>query len=1071
MNSFMSALPGRCLLLLGGYLGLALLSPHLSSLDLGIPAIWLANALACAMLVGNPPRHWPALLGSMTLAATLAQTLTQDTSLTSFYLQAPHLLEVVVAAWLLRRCSAAKHLHHNPRALIKTLLRGCLWPVLLSASLNATLINQLQPGDYGDYWLISFASSCIGSLAMLPLFLHLQQRSVQQNLAEFSSLLSPALLLLCLGLSLLALQFLPFPFVYIGLPLLLTAFYLSFANVALIGSTMAIMISMTLSTGFFPLPPMTATWQSLLLYLPIAAVLLPPLLLASSLQQSRQREQDFRLSEERFRGALAFAGTGFALATHDGEIREANQRLGEILDYPPEQLPGLQLLDLTYPEDRRLHSTHLQNLLQGRCNYFAIEQRLLNRQGAPLWTHVTISLLPGKGGSEELIVQIEDIREKVEAQQKQKLMRMAAEKANRTKNEFLANMSHEFRTPMSGVMGIVQLLEHTELTRTQRKYLDMLRDAGNALLAVINDILDFAKIESGHLQLNPTAFALDDLLSRMASLMTVIAGDRDLELLIHVDAQVPPQLLLDRQRLEQVLINLTSNAIKFTRQGEVELNIGLRQLNGHPRLQITVRDTGIGMSPQQQERLLDLREPGTDNHTQSQSGAGIGLAISMRLIALMGGSLSVQSQPEKGSSFSFDLPLKTAEPAALPAAPPADLAGLRILLVDDNLRCRQVLWQLLSDCRCSVDCAESQEQALAFFRQAQQSKRPYQLLLLDWSLPNNDGLRCYARLKGSFGREVPPTLLMVNAFARDQLASQSQPLPVTGLLLKPITRNELHEHLREALQTIAPATPLPDANPVALQGSRLLLVEDDALNRIVIKSLLEQLGAQVLTASDGQEAVNLLRARQQTIDAVLMDVQMPGLDGISATRLIRQDLGHQLPILAMSAGVSGEEQKACLEAGMNDFIAKPIELNSLLATLHRHRHGSSAAAVSASNETGHLNPETLNLLCSADEPTYTSITRLVADLLQRGLAPVQDIRECWQADRSEEAARLTHTLRGSLGTLGATALPGLTVQLETALRQAQHPHIPQLLSQLEEEYGALLLALEHWLNEHPLAAS
>lgn len=1063
-------LAGDCLLLYLGYLGLALLSLYLSRQGPGVASIWLANALAIAVLFYHPKRHWLWLLPAMALGNLSAELIFGDPLGISLFFSGINLLEVSLAATLLQRHAVGNEsLQSSPRTLLRILRNGAVWPVLLGATLGAAGLSQLQQGRFIDLWLVWFASSCTGSVALLPLMLCWRQQGLAHLLSEFHPLLTPAALMGCLGLSILALLYLPFPFVYLSAPLLLATFYLSFANVALFNACLAILVSGMLSLGLLIPPPLTASWQAMLLYLPILAVLIPPLLLSASLQQARRRELDFRISEQRFRGALAFAGTGVALASHDGLITEANQRLCQMFGYRREELLGTHHLDLCHPDDRNLSRERLDELLAGKCDFYALDKRFLNSNGQPFWAHVTVSRLPRKNDDDELIVQVDDISEKVESQHKLNQLRIAAEKANRTKSEFLANMSHEIRTPMNGVLGIAQLLERTELNNTQRKYLDMLHDAGKSLLAVINDILDFAKIEAGRLQLSPGEFELDDLVSHMASLMTLQAGERDLELLIHIDAQVPRRLLADRNRLEQILANLTDNAIKFTPHGEVELSIGMRQSDTQNLLRFCVRDTGIGIGALQQSTLFDAPDAGDPLRAGHTHTNGLGLAISKRLVQLMGGEMGLISAANQGSQFWFDLPLKQAPSGSAVTLPEIDaLAGLRVLLVEDHPRSQQIIWQQLCGYRCSVDCANSSASAESLFEQALIAKRPYQLLLIDWQMPGENGLQTLARLNEHAPKAMPPCLLMVNAFARAHLTSAGAQLPVAALLLKPVIRSSLQRHMLEALQH--PQSLLPDAllrEQQPLRGTHLLLVEDNHLNQMVAQGILEQLGARVSLAGDGLQALEHLRQVEQHFDLVLMDIQMPGMDGFTATRLIREELGLQLPILAMSAGVSRAEREQCLAAGMNAFIAKPIEQHLLLKILRPYLPSSSNAAVAIAQPSMVFNADNLQRLCEASPDVHQTMAGLVSSAIERGLQPLEEIREAWRNRQPEEISRLLHIQRGSLATLGAVSLPALCLRIEESIRLQQADRIEPLLDDLDREFRALLDALQQWLRDHP----
>ncbi|MBB1518131.1 response regulator [Aquipseudomonas guryensis] len=1074
MNSRQPPLLREALLLALCYAGAALLALYLTRQPSSMANLWPANAIACAFLVMHPLRRWPLLLLAVALTNIACELLFGDALRVALYFTAVNLCEIALAAWLVQRCGMASAFTDNPRALLTILLNGCFWPALAGASLGALALSQMQMGSYRDLWLSWFASACTGAVAVLPLALIWRQRGSAALLAALDPLLTPALLMLSMGVSILALLFLPFPFVYLSVPLILTALYLNVINVALFNLCVALLVSALLSFGYFIPPPFIAQWQHLLLYLPILVVMLPALLLASSLQQARLRESDFRISEQRFRGALAFAGTGVALANSQGQICEANSRLCEMFGYPRAQLLGMHHLDLSHPDDRTSSHDKLAELLAGEIAYYALDKRLLRHDGQPFWAHVTVAHLPGHDGADELIVQIDDINDKVEAQHKLNLLRIAAEKANRTKSEFLANMSREIRTPMNGVLGIAHLLGNTELNATQRKYLDMLRDAGKSLLAVISDILDFSKIEAGRLQLEPVRFELQELLRQMASLMTLLAGNRDVELLIQVTPEVPQQLHADRQRLQQVLVNLVANAIKYTQQGEVELRIELQASGEGRQLLFSVIDTGIGMS---QTQLNNLHEVFTQEHasqSRRHTDVGLGLEISARLVELMGGRMAVRSTPSQGSAFQFSLPLANhLDGPPLPDLP-EQFHGLRVLLVDDNQKSRQILLQLLESLHCQVDQADSGSVAHLLLQQAGAAQQPYDLLLVDWNMAELNGLQTLAMLAESSPTALPPSLLMVNAFAREHLTANGRQLPVNDLLLKPVIRSSLLGALQEILSqphTTPSSEPAPRRE---LQAMRILLVEDNLLDQIVTQGILEQQGARLTLASDGRHAIDLLRQQPEAFDLVLMDVQMPGMDGITATRIIRQDLRLRLPVVAMSAGVSHAERAECEQAGMDLFIAKPVDISALLSNLKRLRYTPGDLKTIGAHlplpgeSSALLAVDTLDLLCTVNPQMRQSLRALVKELIARGNEPLRQTAQALQEGREADAISLIHTLRGSLGSLGAISLPPMSLRLEDAIRRGDQAQIELQLQLLDNELDGLLRAFNDWLRQRTL---
>ena len=1050
------------------YLSFAIFALMLTRQPNAVASIWLANAVACAFLIESPRRQWPGLLLATAISNCAAELLFGDQLYVALYFSLTNIIEISFAAWLVQRSGLAEHFTDSPKALGRVMLSACSVPMLASASLGALGLSMMGVDDYRDLWLVWFASSCTGMVALLPLALLWRQRGVWELLKVYDILTTPAQLLICLAFSLLVLLYLPFPFVYLSVPLVLVALYLSFAHVALFNCCMAILISILISLGYFIAPPFTETWQSLLLYLPILVMLVPALLLAASVEQSRRRERDFQLSEARFRSALEFAGTGFALASRDGRITEANLRLCEMLGYDREELIGRQNTELGHPDDAKISRDKLDTLLSGRTSYYSLDKRFLRRSGESFWAHVTVATVPGQFSAGEIIIQIDDISEMIEAQRKLNQLRIAAEKANRTKSEFLANMSHEIRTPMNGVLGITQLLENTELNATQRQYLDMLRNAGKSLLSVINDILDFSKIEAGHLQLSPVEFELEELVTHTSSMMMVLVGSKDIELLVSIDPQVPAKILADQHRLEQVLINLVGNAMKFTEQGEVELSIRLQQQGTNSSLLFSVRDTGIGISHEHQSRLFQAFEQVDGSMTRQYGGTGLGLAISKRLVNLMDGDIGVKSGPLKGSLFWFSLPLRT---VSAPPVFPQILHGKRVLLIDRNLHCRDNITQLLHQFGATVTATQTSTSAEELLKQARHLQTPFQLTLLDLATTPADEQQILQQLAQAAG-QLPPTLLLVNAFDREQRADS----PAQHLLLKPVTRTSLLRALHEVLESPAAGNTPHIANEKpreSLAGRHVLLVEDNQLNQVVARGILEHLGAQVSIVGDGQQAVDLLAQTPAAFDLVLMDVQRPVMDGFTATRLIRQQLHLTLPVLAMSAGVTSAEREQCTDAGMNDFIAKPVNIDNLLNTILLHlspdaqNNPASTSTLEPAASTEIFSSTTLDQLCATSTQMHQTLAELVVEVLQRGPAPVQEARQAWQEQRPEDAARIVHTLRGGMGTLGAVSLPELTLQLEQALKQGDALQSERLLSQLEVEFALLLQAFADWLAANP----
>jgi two-component system, sensor histidine kinase and response regulator len=783
--------------------------------------------------------------------------------------------------------------------------------------------------------------------------------------------------------------------------------------------------------------------------------------ISEDITERKQAEEALRKSEEKFRDLYDNAPVGYHEYDREGRITSVNQTDLEMLGYAAEEMIGRFVWKFNAEEESAREGVRAK--LEGTAPPATELQRTyLRKDGTTLPVLIKDRfILDEKNQIQSIRCTIQDITERNRAAEELQKAKEVAEAATRAKSDFLANMSHEIRTPMNAIVGLSYLALKTDLTTKQRDYMNKIQTSAHNLLGLLNDILDLSKIEAGKLEIETTNFSLDQVMNNVADVVSLKAEEKGLGIYFRTAPDVPRELVGDPLRLGQVLLNLIGNAVKFTETGEIVVSTEFVVKEAEQvRLRFSVRDTGIGLSKEQKAKLFQPFTQADGSTTRKYGGTGLGLAISKQLVERMGGEIEVESTPEAGSAFSFTVLLGTQEKARVRTSTISfSPQNLKALVVDDSLIAQDILKTMLISMSLDVTTVYSGEEAL---KKLEDREDFYDLVLLDWRLPGMNGLETARQIRTRLHPRKNPKIFLVTAYGREELMRQAEVLELDGFLIKPISESLLFNTIMEVFgsEGLSPTAPPSQASVTEtakrIAGARVLVVEDNEINRQVAQEILEGFGLRVEIAPNGREAVKMVEEGDNPFDAVLMDLQMPEMDGHEATRFIRKTLKNSaLPIIAMTAHALESERDNCLRSGMNDYVSKPVDPDRLLAALARWvrpRPGPDPGQPSGTppkdlpEQLPGIDIEAALKRLMGNRKLFI---KLLCDFGKNYGGIVGQIRDALAREDMASVRRTVHTLKGVAGNLSATKVYEAAQDMEIAIRKADHARIAAGLDQLE----------------------
>jgi two-component system, sensor histidine kinase and response regulator len=765
---------------------------------------------------------------------------------------------------------------------------------------------------------------------------------------------------------------------------------------------------------------------------------------------------------------VEFATDAVVGADLDGTITSWNRGAERMLGFRMEDILGKHMSTLLPEAGHDDFNSILESVRAGRrVSHFETKWRMGN--GASVDVSLSVShVRDAEGAIVGFSTVARDVTENRKAQDELLRAKSAAEAASRAKSEFLANMSHEIRTPMNGILGMTELALDTALNFEQREYLELVKISASGLLNVINDILDFSKIEAGRLELDPVEFGLRATIDDTMKTLALGADRKGLELAVDVADEVPERLVGDPGRLRQVLVNLVGNAVKFTSAGEVVVSISLDSSRDHEvSLKFAVTDTGIGIPAYQHESIFEAFTQVDGSTTRRFGGTGLGLTISSRLVTLMGGNIWVESETGRGSTFHFTVRLGVADNAsAQPGSVPTEsLVGLRALLVDDNAVNLQILDRTLARWGVITSTADSGEKALQKLEEAYAEGHPYSLVILDARMPGLDGFGVAERI-----RQTPSlahaTIMMLTSVDIEHGTRRCRELGITMVVTKPVRQAQLRDAILASIGTSQVAAAALPANARTGRSLRILLAEDNLINQRVAVTLLGNRGHEVVVVENGKDAV--AAALAETFDAILMDVQMPEMDGFEATssiRLAELSTGGHVPIIAMTAHAMKGDRERCLAAGMDSYMSKPIDVDRFLDLVEAHGSGRMSVGNPVLGERHDEPSLDVQATLSRLDGSIELLREVVTLFRDQAVERMDGLRSAVERSDLVALGRLSHALKGEAGMLGVTDLAESAGRIERAVREEGLQEACSLVAVLEVSMAHFLASVDAALEE------